>query len=94
MHNVYNPLGEYVLGVATIPAIAGMATYGSAASVAERSAACIESTAKSIITQNERDSKKLMLTCAKSFMNKGSSKFQGKVSDFLVDTLFSYSQKQ
>ncbi|EGF0797860.1 type IV secretion protein Rhs, partial [Salmonella enterica] len=93
MHNVYNPPGEYVLGVATVPAIVGMAAYGSAASIAERSAACIESAAKSVITQKERDSKKLMLTCTKSFMNKGASKFQGKVSDFLVDTLSSYSQK-
>ncbi|EBN4821222.1 RHS repeat protein [Salmonella enterica] len=93
MHNVYNPPGEYVLGVATVPAIVGMAAYGSTASIAERSAACIESAAKSVITQKERDSKKLMLTCTKSFMNKGASKFQGKVSDFLVDTLSSYSQK-
>ena len=94
MHNAYNPLGEYVLGVATAPAIAGMSVYGGTASVVERSAACIESVANSMITKNERAPEKLMLTCAKSFINKGTSKFQVHVSDFLVDTLFSYSQKQ
>ena len=95
MHNVYNPLNEYVAGIAIGSAVVGMAGLGmGAAPVAERGAACVEDTVKSMITEAERDPETLMLTCAKGFINKGSTDFQGKASDYLIDTLSSYSQKQ
>lgn len=95
MHNVYNPLGEYVAGIAIGSPIIGMAGIGMAgASFAEKSSACIEHIVKSAIIEGERDPKALVLTCAKGFTNKGSTDFQGKVSDYLIDTLSSYSQKQ
>lgn len=60
----------------------------------EKGSACIENTAKDMIIKQERDPKKLALTCAKSFINKGSSKLQGSWSDYLIDSLTSYSQKE
>jgi len=95
MHNVYSPLGEYVQGIAIGAPIIGMAGIGMGViPLAEKGAACIENTAETAITEGERDPKNLMLTCAKGFINKGSTSFQGKVSDYLIDALPSYSQKQ
>ncbi|WP_193771980.1 RHS repeat-associated core domain-containing protein [Obesumbacterium proteus] len=95
MHNVYNPLNEYVAGIAIGSAIVGIGGIGmSAAPIAEKGAACIEDTVKSVVVEKERDPTTLGITCAKAFINKGSTDFQGKVSDYLIDTLSSYSQKQ
>lgn len=66
----------------------------SAAPIAEKGAACIEDTVKSVVIEKERDPITIGITCAKAFINKGSTDFQGKVSDYLIDTLSSYSQKQ
>lgn len=62
--------------------------------IADRSAACINDVANALIVEGENDAKNLTLTCAKSFFNKDSGFLQGKVSDFLIDSLFSYKQKQ
>ena len=95
MHNVYNPLSEYVLGISIGSAITGMAgtTFGMA-TVVEKGSACIKDLAEFIIKDGERDSKNLALTCGKGFINEGSSSFQSKISDYLVDILSSYKQKQ
>jgi RHS repeat-associated protein len=95
MHNVYNPLSEYTLGISvgsTIFAMAG--TSFGAATAAEKGSACVKDVAESMIKDGERDPMNLVLTCSKGFINEGSSGFQGKVSDYLIDTLFSYKQKQ
>ena len=95
MHTVYNPLGEYVLGLAIGSAVTGMAGLGmGTVSVTEKGAACIEDVANSMIIDGEIEPKTLMLTCTKSFINKGSTSFQGKVSDYLIDLMSSYSQKE
>jgi len=95
MHNVYNPLNEYVAGIAIGSAIVGMGGIGmSAAPIAEKGAACIEDTVKSVVLEKERDPTTIGITCAKAFINKGSTDFQEKISDYLIDTLSSYSQKQ
>lgn len=95
MHNVYNPMSNYVFGLSVGSAIIGMAgmSFG-VATVAEKGSACIKDTAESMIKDGERDPKNLALTCGKSFINEGSSSFVGKVSDYLIDTLFSYKAKQ
>lgn len=95
MHNVYNPLGEYAHGLAVGSAVVGMAGLGiMTAPIEEKGAACIEDTVKSAINEGERDPKTLALTCVKSFINKGSPYFQGKMSDYLIESLSSYSQRQ
>ena len=95
MHNAYNPLSEYVLGISEGSAVIAMAgmSFG-VATVAEKGSACIENVANSMIKDGERNPKNLALICGKSIINKGSSKFQNKVSDYLIDTLLSYEQKQ
>jgi RHS repeat-associated protein len=95
MHNVYNPLSEYVLGISVGSAITGMAgtTFGMA-TVADKGSACIKDLAESLIKEGERDPQNLALTCGKAFINEGISGFQSKVSDYLVDVLSSYKQKQ
>ncbi|HAS1185563.1 TPA: RHS repeat protein, partial [Enterobacter cloacae] len=95
MHNVYNPLSEYTLGItigSTVVGLGGMSF--AAASVAEKGSACIKDVAESMIKEGERDPKNLALSCSKSFINEGSSNFQNKVSDYLIDVLSSYKQKQ
>ncbi len=77
MHNVYNPMSEYVFGFTVGSAVAGMTAINSTASLAEKSAACVEGIAKSMIVEGEKNPKKLSLSCAKSFTNKGSTKLQG-----------------
>ena len=98
MHNVYNPLSEFVFGVSVgAPLISINALELGAATpitIADRSAACINDVANALIVEGENDAKNLTLTCAKSFFNKDSGFLQGKVSDFLIDSLFSYKQKQ
>ncbi|EBX8914674.1 hypothetical protein LL599_003537 [Salmonella enterica] len=64
------------------------------ATVAEKGSACIKDVVKSVIKDGERDPTYLALTCGKSFINEGSSSFQGKVSHYLIDALFSYKAKQ
>ncbi|EQB9990437.1 RHS repeat-associated core domain-containing protein, partial [Citrobacter amalonaticus] len=95
MHNVYNPLSEYVLGISegsTIIAMAG--TSFGVATIAEKGSACVKDVAESMVKDGERDPTNLALTCGKGFINKGSSGFQGKISDYLIDTLISYEGKQ
>ncbi len=97
MHNVYNPLGQYVHGIAVGSAVIGMAGISAATTfkaVAAKGAACIEDVAKDMIVEDERDTKKLALTCSKSFINHGSSDLQGQWSDYLIDSLVSYSQRE
>ena len=95
MHNVYNPLSEYLLGLSVGSAITGIAgmTFG-VATVAEKGSACIKDMAESMISEGEKDPKNLALTCGKSFINEGGSSFQGKASNYLIDILSSYKQKQ
>jgi hypothetical protein len=62
--------------------------------VADKGSACIKDLAESIIKDGERDPKNLALTCGKGFINEWGSSFQSKVSDYLVDVLSSYKQKQ
>ncbi len=95
MHNAYNPLSEYVLGLSVGAAVVGMTGAGlTAASVAKRSEACIEEVTKSIIVEGERNPNNLLLSCTKSFINEGFSSLQGKVSDYLIDILYNYEPKQ
>lgn len=95
MHNAYNPLSEYVFGISAGSAIAGLTgTSFGVATVAEKGSACIKDVAESMIKDRERDPTNLALTCVKSFINEGNSSFQGKASDYLIDSLFSYKQKQ
>ena len=97
MHNAYNPLGEFVYGISVIPAVAGMAVVsapGTGMVVVEKSGACIEDVANEIIVEGNRNPKDLSLVCVKSFLNKGSSTIQAKWSDFLIDSLSSFSQKE
>ncbi|MFJ2974759.1 RHS repeat-associated core domain-containing protein, partial [Kluyvera sp. NPDC087067] len=95
MHNVPNPLSEYVLGVSVGSAIIGLGgmNFGSA-TVAEKSSACIKDVADAVIKDGEREPKNLLLTCGKSFINEGGSDHQGKTLDYLTDILSSYEQKQ
>ena len=95
MHNVYNPLSEYVLGVTVGSAITGLGGMNlAAATVAEKGSACIKDVADAMIKDGEREPKKLLLTCSKSFINEGGSDYQSKMLDYLIDTLSSYEQKQ
>ncbi|HHR4889011.1 TPA: RHS element core protein [Salmonella enterica] len=95
MHNVYNPLSKYVFGISVGSTITGIAgTSFGVATVAEKGSACIKDVVKSVIKDGERDPTNLALTCGKSFINEGGSSFQGKVSDYLIDALFSYKAKQ
>uniref|UniRef100_UPI0026E05781 RHS repeat-associated core domain-containing protein n=1 Tax=Salmonella enterica TaxID=28901 RepID=UPI0026E05781 len=95
MHNVYNPLSKYVFGISVGSTITGIAgTSFGVATVAEKDSACIKDVVKSMIKDGERDPTNLALTCGKSFINEGGSSFQGKVSDYLIDALFSYKAKQ
>lgn len=54
MHNVYNLLSEYVLGISVGSAITGMAgtTFG-IATVADKGSACIKDLAESLIKDGE-----------------------------------------
>ncbi|EMV7411193.1 RHS repeat protein [Enterobacter soli] len=98
MHNVYSPLSEFVFGVSVGAPLISMSALelGTASSieVVERSAACVNDVASALIVEKETDMKNLTLTCTKAFLNKNSGFFQGKISDFLIDSLSSYSQKQ
>ncbi|PAN67335.1 hypothetical protein CIW68_21985, partial [Enterobacter cloacae] len=95
MHNVYNPLSEYVLGISVGSAVSGIAGMGfGVATVAEKGSACIKDVAESIIKDGERDPKKLALTCGEGFINEGNSSFHGKATNYLVDILSTYEQKQ
>ncbi|MBT1727500.1 RHS element core protein [Enterobacter quasimori] len=98
MHNVYNPLSEFVFGVSVGAPLISMSALelGAATSieVVERGAACVNDVANALIVEKETNIKNLTLSCTKAFLNKDSDFFQGKASDFLIDSLFSYNQKQ
>ena len=94
MHNVYNPLSEYVYGIAVLPSVVGMSAINAGASLARRVTACVKDTVESVIKDGERDPKAIALTCGKGFLNEGAPDWQSKISDFLIDSLASYSQKQ
>lgn len=90
-------MGEFVYGISVIPAVAGMAVVsapGTGMVVVEKSGACIEDVAKEIIVEGNRNPKDLSLVCVKGFLNKGSSTIQAKWSDFLIDSLSSFNQKE
>lgn len=67
---------------------------GGTVSLMDRGAACISDTVNAIIVDKEKDPGHLALTCGKAFINKGGDDFQSKVSDQLIDMLYSYEQKQ
>ncbi|EIF5926114.1 RHS repeat protein [Salmonella enterica] len=94
MHNVPNPLGQYVYAWSIVPTLAGMTVLGGEVALTERAAACINDVSNSAIVDGERDKKELLLTCAKSATDAGLPEIQKKIYDFLFDSLFSYSQKQ
>lgn len=98
MHNVYNPLSEFVFGVSVGTPLISMSALepgtDSSIEVVERGAACVNDVASALIVEKETDIKSLTLTCTKAFLNKNSGFFQEKTSDFLIDSLSSYSQKQ
>lgn len=95
MHNVYNPLSEYVLGVSVGSAITGLGGINlGVATVAEKVSACIKDVAENMIKDGEREPKNLLLACGKGFINEGGSDHQNKMVDYLIDTLSSYEQKQ
>ncbi|KNC89749.1 hypothetical protein GM31_06390 [Trabulsiella odontotermitis] len=95
MHNVYNPLSEYVLGVSIGSALFGIngMSFGTA-TVAEKSSACIKDITEMVVIEKETDPKKLALACGESFVSEGNSSVLGKVSNYLSEILLSYKQKQ
>jgi hypothetical protein len=88
MHNVYNPLSEYVLGISIGSAITGMAgtTFGMA-TVVERALHVLKNLAEFIIKDGERDSKNLALTCGKGFINEGVLVFKARYP-IILSTFF------
>ncbi|WP_250696148.1 RHS repeat-associated core domain-containing protein, partial [Escherichia coli] len=94
MHNVYNPLSEYVFGWSVAPALVAGGVLGGEVSLAERGAACITNVADAVIVKGERDEKKLAFVCVKGVADAGLSGFPKKMYDFVFDNLVSYTQKQ
>lgn len=94
MHNVYNPLSEYVFGWSVAPGLVGMVVVGGEVPLAERASGCITDMANSAIVDGNKDSKQLVLTCIKGAADIGFPNVQKKMYDFVFDNFFSYSQKQ
>ena len=94
MHNVYNPLSEYVFGWSVAPGLVGMVVVGGEVPLAERASGCITDMANSAIVDGNKDSKQLVLTCIKGAADIGFPNVQRKMYDFVFDNFFSYSQKQ
>ncbi|EMV7411197.1 hypothetical protein V1605_03000 [Enterobacter soli] len=76
---------------AGVPAVRKIFSCGNGG---RKGSAYIKDVAEAMRKGGDIEPKNLLLTCGKSFIHEGSSDYQNKTLDYLIDTLSSYEQKQ